>query len=77
VLQEFRLGIRRRVCTRGWSGNVHSLPRAMDMALSCQSSRSIWTMLSGTGLGSGRCCVEPGVGIDSPFLARELELDDF
>lgn len=77
VLQEVRLGIRRRFCTRGWSGKWHSLPRAFDVALCCQSSRSIWAMLSSTGLGFGWCCVKPGVGIDSSFPAGELELDNF
>ena len=42
---EGHLGVRDRVYTRGqWAWN--GLPRAVGTAPSCQSSRSVWTLLS-------------------------------
>ena len=45
---ESQVGVRKRFCTRGqWAWNW--LSRAVIVALSCQSSRSIWTTLSDMG----------------------------
>ena len=41
-----------KVCTRGWWA-WNGLPRAMGTALSCWSSRSVWTALSDIGFGFG------------------------
>lgn len=38
-----------------------SLPRAVGMDSSCQSSGSIWTVLSDIGFDFRWCCAEPGV----------------
>ena len=45
VLRRARLSIRERFFTRGWWA-WNRLPRAVSVALSCWSSRSIRTMLS-------------------------------
>ena len=42
------LGVRKRFWTRGWQAH-NRLPRAVGTALSCWSSRSIWTALSDIG----------------------------
>jgi len=43
-------GVRERFCIRGqWAWN--RLPRAVSMALGCQSSRSIWATCSDAGFG--------------------------
>jgi len=56
VSGEGQLGVRERVCTRGWAWN--GLPRAVGMAPSCWSSRSVWTTLSDTGFDFALSCVE-------------------
>ena len=43
-----RLGVRERVCTQRVLGHWDRLPRAVVTALSLQSTRSVWTMLSDT-----------------------------
>ena len=54
-----RLGVRDRFFTRGqWARN--RLPRAVGMAMSCWRSRSVGTMLSDIGFGSGGSYVESG-----------------
>ena len=47
---EGQLGVRDRVCTTGrWAWN--GMPRAVGTALSYQSARSVWTVLSDIGIG--------------------------
>jgi len=54
-----RMQVRKRFCTRGqWAW--HRLSRAMPMALSCWSVRSVWTLLSDIDW----CCVKPEVGLN-------------
>jgi len=57
------VGLRETFFTRGWwAWNV--LPKAVVMAPSCQSSRSVGTVLSNTGFGWP--CVESAVGLGDP-----------
>jgi len=58
------LGVRERFCTGGW-WTWNRVPRAVGTALSCWSSRSVWTTLSDIGLNFVWCCVEPGIGPNS------------
>ena len=56
------LGIRKRFFTGGqWA--CSRLPRAVVVMPSCQSSRSIWTVLSDIGFDFEWFSVEPGVGL--------------
>ena len=65
---EGQLGIRGRFCIRGeWAWN--RLPRAVGTALSCRSSRRIWTVLSEVGFDFGWCCVGPGFGLSDPWIS--------
>lgn len=49
-VRENQVGVRERVCSEEqWTWN--RLPRAGGTALSCQSSGSVWTLLSNTGFG--------------------------
>lgn len=56
--------IRERFCTQGVVGDWDRLPRTVVRALSCWSSRSVWTTLSDIWFVFGWSCMEPGVGLD-------------
>ena len=58
VSGEGQLGVRDRGCTRGWWA-WNGLPRAV----SCESSRSVWTLLSNIGPGFGVVLCGAGVGL--------------
>jgi len=60
ITKRVRWGNRERFCTRGWWA-WSRLPRAVGTALSCWSSRSVWTVF--LNIGFGWSCVEPGVGL--------------
>ena len=48
-------------------GHWDRLPRDVLMALSCRSSRSVWTVLSGTGSGFGVVLCGARIGLEDLF----------